>query len=104
MNILQFFHGSKLNGDVSELPLFNIGDKVRLKRYPENVRLQYNKYYPNCALSKEQWIKAWDHLAEMLGYDEHTVTKVPPPALLLVADGLFMLMEKMEAIMVTYLN
>jgi hypothetical protein len=71
MNILQFFHKTP------QLPPFSKGDRVRLKKYDEDVRLLYNKEYPNCFVSKEEYRENIDRLAnEYLGWGEHIVSKI----------------------------
>lgn len=71
MNILQYFHKKE------EPPMFNIGDKVRLRKDFEPIRMLYNKYYPNCAMDKETFQKAFEHLAkDYLGCGEHIISKV----------------------------
>jgi len=74
MNILQFFHRKE------ELPMFSIGDQVRLKsgKAFDDVRKIYNKHYPNCACDSETWYKETSHLREFLGTSSHIVTKVIP--------------------------
>ena len=59
MNILQFFHKRE------DLPMFNVGDSVKLKELPEDIRALYNKHYPSCFLTPHLyihliiWSKAW---------------------------------------------
>jgi hypothetical protein len=71
MDMLQFFHKKET------LPPFNIGDKVRLRKDFESIRVLYNKEYPNCAMDKETFQRRFEHLAnDYLGRGEHTVTKI----------------------------
>ena len=73
MNILQYFHKKEV------LPIFNIGDKVKLKKGDafEQIRKIYNKYYPNCYCSKNKWHgEIWDKLNKYIGEGIHIVTKL----------------------------
>jgi hypothetical protein len=71
MNILQYFHVKET------LPMFNIGDQVRLRKYSEEVRLLYNMEYPNCAMTQAQYRASIDLLAsEYLGWGVHIVSGI----------------------------
>jgi len=71
MNILQFFHKKET------LPPFFVGDKVRLRHDPLTILPLYNREYPNCSLTTEQFIDiAWKNLKNKLGYGVHIVTKI----------------------------
>ena len=74
MNILQYFHKKET------LPPIEAGDIVRLKYGDafEKVRKIYNKYYPNCYVSKKEWHgKVRDKLVKLLGCDStFIVTRV----------------------------
>lgn len=71
MNILQFFHKKQT------LPPFFIGDKVKLRHDPLTILPLYNREYPNCAMSKDEFLnKAWENLKNMLGDGTHIVTKI----------------------------
>ena len=73
MNLLQFFHKKE------ELPMFNIGDKVRLKsgKAIDEVEKIYTKHYPKCYAQIKDWKKdVWQHLVDELGNKAHIVTKI----------------------------
>jgi len=89
MNILQFFHKKET------LPPFNIGDKVKLKTDLEEIRLLYNKEYPNCAMTKEQQKAAMDRLRREFHLDGiHTVSKISPGTL--AAGGWFVYVDGID--------
>lgn len=73
MNILQYFHAK------DELPMFEIGDKVRLKDTTmfEQVRLIYNKHYPSCFCDYEKWhTEVRNDLLRSIGSGNHIVSKI----------------------------
>jgi hypothetical protein len=72
MNLLQYFHRKEV------FNCFEVGDRVRLRYYPEDVRILYNKEYPNCAMNKKEWVKAWDKLINLLGNTNHIISGIKP--------------------------
>lgn len=69
MNVLQFFHKKKE-------PMFNIGDKVRMRENPMPILKLYNKEYPNCRMSIAQFYEHWHRLQEKIGRGIHIVSEV----------------------------
>jgi hypothetical protein len=73
MNILQFFHSEE------ELPMFNIGDKVRLKSggaFAEVGRI-YKRYYPACYPGDDRWnTDVWLTLYNVLHDNIHIVSGI----------------------------
>jgi hypothetical protein len=71
MNVLQFFHKKE------QAPMFNIGDKVRLRHDPLAILPLYNKEYPNCAMTEDYFINsAWANIVHILGEGVHIVAGI----------------------------
>ena len=70
MDILQFFHKT------DKLCPFNLGNKVKLRDDFEPIRLLYNREYPNCAMNKESFQKAFEESVGFLRDSLHIVTKI----------------------------